>query len=92
MPGFGGVEAIRRIGNGMPPPASWFSPCIRMPPLPCRRSRREPGGYVTKSSAPEMLIRAAFEVLQGAIALSADIEDELARSRVADTPTATDAA
>jgi DNA-binding NarL/FixJ family response regulator len=37
-----------------------------------------------------MLVCAAFEVLQGAIALSADIEHELARSRVADTAAATD--
>jgi len=35
-------------------------------------------------------VRAAFDVLQGAIVLSADIEHELARGRVVDTPTATD--
>src|SRR3981189_3428649 len=47
-------------------------------------------GYVTKSSPPEALVRAAFDVLQGAIVLSADIEHELARGRVADPPAATD--
>jgi DNA-binding NarL/FixJ family response regulator len=47
-------------------------------------------GYVTKSSPPEAPVRAAFDVLQGAIVLSADIEHELARGRVVDTPTATD--
>src|SRR5258708_29391418 len=47
-------------------------------------------GYVTKGSAPEALVRAAFEVLQGRIAFSADIDHELALSRVADTPAATD--
>jgi DNA-binding NarL/FixJ family response regulator len=47
-------------------------------------------GYVTKSSPPEALLRAAFEVLEGRIAFSTDIDHELALSRVADTPAATD--
>ena len=47
-------------------------------------------GYVTKSSPPEALVRAAYDVLQGAIALRADIDHELARSPIADTPAATD--
>jgi DNA-binding NarL/FixJ family response regulator len=47
-------------------------------------------GYVTKSSPPEALVRAAFDVLQGRIAFSADIDHELALSRVASTPAATD--
>jgi two-component system, NarL family, invasion response regulator UvrY len=36
------------------------------------------------------LLRAIFDVLQGGIALSADIDHQLALSRVADTPAATD--
>ena len=47
-------------------------------------------GYVTKSSPPDALLRAAFDVLQGRIALSADIDHELALSHIADAPTATD--
>jgi len=47
-------------------------------------------GYVTKSSPPEALVRAAFDVLQGRIAFSADIDHELALSRVASTPAVTD--
>jgi DNA-binding NarL/FixJ family response regulator len=47
-------------------------------------------GYVTKSSPPEALVRAIFDVLQGKIALSADIDHELALSRLAEAPPATD--
>jgi DNA-binding NarL/FixJ family response regulator len=40
-------------------------------------------GYVTKSSPPEELLRAIFEVLQGRTATSPDIDHELALSHVA---------
>lgn len=90
MPGFGGVEAIRRIRQ--------WDAAARILVLTMHQSsayavqaiRAGARGFVTKSSPPETLVRAAFEVLQGAIALSADIEHELARSRLADTAAATD--
>jgi two-component system invasion response regulator UvrY len=90
MPGFGGVEAIRRIRQ-------WDS-AARILVLTMHQNaayavqaiRAGAKGYVTKSSPPEVLVRAAFDVLQGRIALSADIDHELALSRIADTPAATD--
>ncbi len=91
MPGFGGIEAIRRIRQ-------WDS-AARILVLTMHQNaayavqaiRAGARGYVTKSSPPEALVRAAFDVLQGRIALSADIDHELALSRVGDTPAATDA-
>jgi DNA-binding NarL/FixJ family response regulator len=47
-------------------------------------------GYITKSSPPEALIAGVFDVLKGRIALSADVDHELAQSRVADRPSALD--
>ncbi len=45
-------------------------------------------GYVTKSSPPDALLTAVFDILKGRIALSADIDHELALSRLADEPRA----
>src|SRR5581483_1360346 len=47
-------------------------------------------GYVTKLSPPEALLRAVFDVLEGRIALSPDIDHELALSRLADETLAAD--
>jgi two-component system invasion response regulator UvrY len=47
-------------------------------------------GYVTKSSPPEELQRAIFDVLKGRTAPSADIDHELALSRLDDEPSAVD--
>jgi len=47
-------------------------------------------GYVTKSSPPEALLAAVFDVLRGRTALSPDIDHELALNRLADEPSALD--
>lgn len=90
MPGFGGVEAIRRIRQWDPTARILVLTMHQNAAYAVQAIRAGAKGYVTKSSPPEALVRAAYDVLQGRIALSADIEHELARSRVADTPAATD--
>jgi two-component system invasion response regulator UvrY len=47
-------------------------------------------GFVTKSSPPEALLRAIAEIMAGRIALSADIDHELAINRLAGEPSAVD--
>jgi DNA-binding NarL/FixJ family response regulator len=47
-------------------------------------------GYVTKSSPPQALLDAVFDILKGRTALSADIDHELALSRLADEASAID--
>lgn len=90
MPGIGGIETIRRIRQWDRNARILVFTMHQNAAFAVQAIRAGARGYVTKSSPPEMLVRAAFEVLQGAIALSADIEHELARSRVADTAAATD--
>jgi two-component system invasion response regulator UvrY len=90
MPGFGGVEAIRRIRQWDRAARILVFTMHQNAAYAVQAIRAGAKGYVTKSSPPEALVRAAFDVLQGRIALSADIDHELALSRVADTPAATD--
>ncbi len=90
MPGFGGVEAIRRIRQWDAGARILVFTMHQNAAYAVQAIRAGAKGYVTKSSPPEALVRAAFDVLQGKIALSADIDHELALSRLADTPAATD--
>src|SRR5207253_10220577 len=48
-------------------------------------------GFVTKSNPPDALLRAIAEVMAGRIALSPDIDHELAINSLADEPSAIDA-
>ncbi len=90
MPGFGGVEAIRRIRQWDSTARILVFTMHQNAAYAVQAIRAGAKGYVTKSSPPEALVRAAFDVLRGRIALSADIDHELALSRVADRPAATD--
>jgi two-component system, NarL family, invasion response regulator UvrY len=90
MPGFGGVEAISRIRQWDPGARILVFTMHQNAAYAVQAIRAGAKGYVTKSSPPDVLVRAAFDVLQGKIALSADIGHELALSRIADTPAATD--
>jgi two-component system, NarL family, invasion response regulator UvrY len=90
MPGFGGVEAIRRIRQLDQNARILVFTMHHNAAFAVQAIRAGARGYVTKSSPPDALVRAAFDVLQGKIAFSADIDHELALSRVADTPAATD--
>ncbi|ACK51205.1 two component transcriptional regulator, LuxR family [Methylocella silvestris BL2] len=90
MPGLGGVEAVKRIRQWDPAARILVFTMHQNAAFAVQAIRAGAKGYVTKSSPPEALIRGAFDVLQGRIALSADIDHELALSRVTETPTATD--
>ena len=61
-----------------------------MPASPCRRSAPARRGYVTKTSPPETLVRAVMDVLAGKIAISPDIDHELALSRISGESSAAD--
>jgi len=90
MPGFGGIEAIRRIRQWDGAARILVFTMHQNAAYAVQAIRAGARGYVTKSSPPEALLRAAFDVLRGKIALSADIDHELALSRIADKPAATD--
>jgi DNA-binding NarL/FixJ family response regulator len=90
MPGFGGVEAIKRIRQWDPTARILVFTMHQNAAYAVQAIRAGAKGYVTKSSPPEELVRAAMDVLNGRIAFSADIDHELALSRVAGTPAATD--
>ncbi|PNG25806.1 response regulator [Methylocella silvestris] len=90
MPGFGGLEAIKRIRQWDPAARILVFTMHQNAAFAVQAIRAGAKGYVTKSSPPEALVRAAFDILQGKIALSADIDHELALSRVTETPVATD--
>jgi len=90
MPGFGGVEAIKRIRQWDAAARILVFTMHQNGAYAVQAIRAGARGYVTKSSPPQALVRAAYDVLAGKIALSADIDHELALSRIGDNPAATD--
>jgi two-component system, NarL family, invasion response regulator UvrY len=90
MPGIGGLEALKRIRQWDPTARILVFTMHQNAAYAVQAIRAGARGYVTKSSPPDALLRAICEVLQGGIAFSTDIDHELALSRVADTPCATD--
>jgi DNA-binding NarL/FixJ family response regulator len=90
MPGFGGVEAIRRIRQWDSAARILVFTMHQNAAYAVQAIRAGAKGYVTKSCPPEALVRAAFDVLRDKITFSADIDHELALSRIADKPAATD--
>jgi DNA-binding NarL/FixJ family response regulator len=90
MPGFGGIEAIRRIRQWDSTAHILVFTMHQNAAYAVQAIRAGAKGYVTKSSPPETLVRAVFDVAQGKVALSADIDHELALSRIAERPAATD--
>jgi DNA-binding NarL/FixJ family response regulator len=90
MPGSGGIEGIRRIRQWDSNARILAFTMHQNAAFAVQSIRAGARGYVTKSSPPEALVRAASEVLQGGIALSADIDHELALSRIGAAPSATD--
>lgn len=90
MPGAGGIEAIRRIRQWDATARILVFTMHQNAAFAVQAIRAGARGYVTKMSAPEELLRAAFEVLDGRIALSSDIDHELALSRLTDEAVAAD--
>ena len=84
MPGIGGIEAIRRIRQRDPAARILVFTMHQNAAFAVQAIRAGARGYVTKTSPPEGLVRAVFDVLAGRIALSPDIDHELALSRLAD--------
>jgi two-component system invasion response regulator UvrY len=83
MPGIGGFETIKRIRQWDPAARILVFTMHLNATYAVQAIRAGAKGYVTKSSPPEELLRAIFEVLRGRTATSADIDHELALSHVA---------
>ncbi len=90
MPGLGGIEAIKRMRQWDRAARILVFTMHQNAAYAVQAIRAGARGYVTKSSPPEVLLRAAADVLQGRIALSPDVDHELALSHVGDAPAATD--
>ena len=82
MPGIGGIEAIRHIRQLDPNARVLVFTMHQNAAFALQAIRAGAAGYVTKSSAPDELVRAVFDVFAGRIALSPDIDHELALSRL----------
>jgi two-component system, NarL family, invasion response regulator UvrY len=90
MPGLGGVEAIKRIRQWDGGARILVFTMHQNAAYAVQAIRAGAKGYVTKSSPPEALLSAVFDVLAGKIALSADIDHELALNRIGEKAAATD--
>ncbi|HEY1735529.1 MAG TPA: response regulator transcription factor [Methylovirgula sp.] len=88
MPGLGGIEAIKRIRQWDPNARILVFTMHQNAAYAIQAIRAGAKGYVTKSSPPDALLSAVFDILKGRIALSPDIDHELALSRLADEPQA----
>jgi len=88
MPGLGGIEAIRRIRQWDPRARILVFTMHQNAAYAVQAVRAGARGYITKSSPPDVLVTAVFDVLKGRTALSPDIDHELALSRLADEPAA----
>jgi len=83
MAGIGGLEAIRRIRQWDKRARILVFTMHQNAAFAVQAIRAGARGYVTKTSSPETLVRAVMEVLEGRIAISPDIDHELALSRLA---------
>jgi two-component system invasion response regulator UvrY len=88
LPGAGGVEAIRRIRQWDPTARILVFTMHQNAAFAVQAIRAGARGYVTKTSPPDALVRAVHEVFAGRIALSPDIDHELALHRLAGAPDA----
>ena len=91
MPGVGGIEGIRRILQWESAARILVFTMHQNATFALQAIRAGARGYVTKMSPPESLLRAVFEVLGGRIALSPDIDHELALNRLAEETMIADA-
>jgi two-component system, NarL family, invasion response regulator UvrY len=82
MPGIGGIEAIRRIRQWDRNAQILVFTMHQNAAFAVQAIRAGARGYVTKTSPPETLVQAAMDVLAGRIAISPDIDHELALSRL----------
>jgi DNA-binding NarL/FixJ family response regulator len=90
MPGVGGIEAIRRIRQWDRAARILVFTMHENAGFAVQAIRAGARGYVTKTSPPETLVRAVMDVLAGHIAVSPDIDHQLALGRLAGETVATD--
>ena len=90
MPGIGGVEAIRRIRQWDRTARILVFTMHQNAAFAVQAIRAGAKGYVTKTNPPETLVRAVMDVLAGRIAISPDIDHELALSRLSGEMVAAD--
>src|SRR5258708_37817904 len=86
MPGIGGVEAIRRIKQWDKAARILVFTMHQSAAYAVQAIKAGARGFVTKSNPPDMLLRAIAEVMAGRIALSPDIDHELAMNPLAAEP------
>ncbi|WP_027580219.1 response regulator transcription factor [Bradyrhizobium sp. Ai1a-2] len=90
MHGIGGIEAIRRIRQWDKRARILVFTMHQNAAFAVQAIRAGASGYVTKTSPPETLVHAVMDVLAGKIAISPDIDHELALSRLAGEAAAAD--
>ena len=84
MPGQGGIEAISRIHERYPHIRILVFSMHHNPSFAVQATRAGAVGYVSKSSSPEILIRAVYDVVEGRHVLSPDIAQALALTKLSD--------
>ena len=84
MPGQGGLESIAHICQRLPGARILAFSMHENPTFAIQAMQAGAKGYVTKSSDPETLIRAVYDVYRGRQALSPDIAQVLALSKLGD--------
>jgi len=85
MPSAGGIEAIKRICSWQHTARVLVFSMHQNAAYVLQALRAGARGYVTKSSPPSSLVHAVFEVLHGKIAMSSDIERELAFDKISES-------